>query len=95
MGLGHYWLSDEKLLPGFWNYAALRLERADGPNPAYEGLPLGAALRFGPLLLRRRDPLLPSELQRQERRLSALLTYQRPEHFKRWREVSAALRLFE
>lgn len=89
-----YWLGDERLLAGFWNYAALRLERsgqAGVPDPAYEGLPFEAALHFGPRLLRGREPLLLAELARQEGRLSALLPYARPEIVSEWQRLQAAL----
>ncbi|MEF2277086.1 tRNA (adenine(22)-N(1))-methyltransferase TrmK [Deinococcus sp. YIM 134068] len=47
-----YHLTDERLIPGYWPYPVLRLVRADGPDPAYTGLPEAAALRYGPHLLR-------------------------------------------
>ncbi len=103
-----YHLRDERLLPGFWNYTALRLERASHPipfgdpspashsgpvaDPAYQGLPLAAALRWGPHLLRARHPLLRQELLRQQRRLQGLLVHQRPEVLNEWAQVNAALR---
>lgn len=92
-----YWLSDERLLPGFWNYAALRLERAPDlhPDPAYEGLPLEAALHCGPWLLRRRDTLLLAELQRQQTRLRGLLPHARPQILAEWEKVQAALAYLE
>lgn len=86
-----YWLADEQLLPGFWNYAALRLERAAGPDPIYTHLPLEAALHFGPQLLRRRDPLLRQELQRQQERLRPLLPFARAGVLEEWERVQAAL----
>lgn len=86
-----YWLAEECLLTGFWNYAALRLERAAGPDPAYAGLPLEAALHFGPKLLRRRDPLLRHEVQRQETRLKPLLPFARVDVLDEWERVQAAL----
>lgn len=45
-------LTAEYLASGFWIYAILRLERQIGPDLAYAGLPPGAALRYGPHLLR-------------------------------------------
>lgn len=67
-----YWLTHEELVPGFWRYPLLGLERRPGPDPAYSGLPPVSALAHGPLLLRRRDPLLAEELESQLRRLAPL-----------------------
>lgn len=38
-----YHLRAERLLPGYWAYPVLRLERAEGPDPAYADLPAAAA----------------------------------------------------
>ena len=51
-------LEAEALVDGYWPYPVLVLSRTDGPDPAYAGLPLAAALRFGPRLLREGHPLL-------------------------------------
>lgn len=48
----------ETLQRGHWTYEVLRLERRAGPDPAYAGLPAGAALRYGPQLLRSGGTLL-------------------------------------
>lgn len=72
-------LRDEALAEGFWHYAVLQLTRGRGEDPAYQGLPREAARRFGPHLLRRRDPLLRRELARQLARLEALACHARPE----------------
>ncbi|MDL2343244.1 tRNA (adenine(22)-N(1))-methyltransferase TrmK [Deinococcus sp. MIMF12] len=53
-----YHLTAERLIPGHWPYPVLRLERAGGNDPAYAGLPLAAALRYGPHLLREGSTLL-------------------------------------
>ncbi|WP_102126118.1 tRNA (adenine(22)-N(1))-methyltransferase TrmK [Deinococcus planocerae] len=53
-----YHLTAERLIPGYWPYPVLRLERRDGPDPAYAGLPEDAALRYGPHLLRERPEVL-------------------------------------
>ncbi|GGO36626.1 tRNA (adenine(22)-N(1))-methyltransferase TrmK [Deinococcus humi] len=47
-----YHVCAEHLIVGYWPYPVLRLDRASGPDPAYEGLSLDAALKYGPLLLR-------------------------------------------
>ncbi|QFP75397.1 tRNA (adenine(22)-N(1))-methyltransferase TrmK [Deinococcus sp. AJ005] len=47
-----YHVRAERLIAGYWPYPVLRLERANGADPAYEGVPLDAALKYGPLLLR-------------------------------------------
>ena len=65
-----YHLRAERLLPGHWSYPVLRLERAPGADPAYAGLPEAAALRYGPLLLRERPPLLLERLQADVARLT-------------------------
>lgn len=52
----------ERLAPGFWTYPVLRFERHPGPDPAYDGLPLAAALRYGPLLLRGGGALLRQQV---------------------------------
>nr|WP_221269916.1 tRNA (adenine(22)-N(1))-methyltransferase TrmK [Deinococcus budaensis] len=53
-----YHLRAERLIPGHWPYPVLRLERRPGDDPAYQGLPLAAALRYGPHLLREGATLL-------------------------------------
>lgn len=47
-----YHVRAERLIAGYWPYPVLRLERASGADPVYEGVPLDAALKYGPLLLR-------------------------------------------
>jgi tRNA (adenine22-N1)-methyltransferase len=47
-----YHVRAEYLIVGYWPYPVLRLVRAGGADPAYKGLPLDAALKYGPLLLR-------------------------------------------
>ncbi|MFK7602844.1 tRNA (adenine(22)-N(1))-methyltransferase TrmK [Deinococcus sp. SM5_A1] len=47
-----YHVRAERLIAGYWPYPVLRLERAEGADLAYEGMPLDAALKYGPLLLR-------------------------------------------
>ncbi|MCS7069700.1 MAG: class I SAM-dependent methyltransferase [Meiothermus sp.] len=54
-------LVNEQMVEGFWRYSILTLQR--GPCTAYAGLPLEPALRYGPLLLKARHPLLRAELQ--------------------------------
>lgn len=47
-----YHVRAERLIAGYWPYPVLRLERASGADPAYQGMPPDAALKYGPLLLR-------------------------------------------
>ncbi|GGL78368.1 tRNA (adenine-N(1))-methyltransferase [Deinococcus aerolatus] len=47
-----YHVRAERLIAGYWPYPVLRLERAAGADPAYEDVPVDAALKYGPLLLR-------------------------------------------
>lgn len=86
---GHH-LRDEALVNGFWAYPVLQLEQREGEDPAYQGLPLEAARRFGPHLLLRRDPLLRRELERQLARLEPLAQHARPELLRDLALVRAA-----
>lgn len=70
--VSRYHLTQEALIAGFWRYPILKFEQTLGADPAYLGLPLQAALRFGPHLLRSADPQLQAELSDQKRRLSVL-----------------------
>lgn len=74
-----YHLAGEHLAEGFWRYPVLHLRRGRGEDPAYAGLPLEAALRFGPLLLRAADPALRAHLAEQSARLSPLEVHARPQ----------------
>lgn len=65
-------LIQEAMVEGFWPYTILGLERRAGPDPAYQGLPQAAALRYGPLLLRAAHPLLLQELRAQQGHLERL-----------------------
>ncbi|AWT34123.1 tRNA (adenine-N(1))-methyltransferase [Deinococcus arenae] len=67
-----YHVTAEVLTPGFWRYPVLRLERQSGPDPAYVGLPAGAALRYGPHLLREGSPLLREQVAADVTRLTPL-----------------------
>lgn len=67
-----YHLRAERLIPGYWPYPVLRLERAAGPDPAYDGLPLAAALRYGPHLLRGGSALLRRQVWNDVVRLTPL-----------------------
>ncbi|GGK40312.1 tRNA (adenine-N(1))-methyltransferase [Deinococcus malanensis] len=67
-----YHLMAERLMPGYWAYPVLRLERALGNDPAYVGVPLRAALRYGPHLLREQSPLLRQHIQEDLLRLTPL-----------------------
>ena len=75
-----YHLMDEALVPGFWTYAVLHLEQGGGEacvDAAYQGLERDVALRWGPHLLRRRDPLLREQLGAQEARLRRVAVHGR------------------
>jgi len=79
-------LVNEQMVEGFWRYTVLTLEK--GPSPVYEGLPLALALRYGPILLRQKHPLLRAAL---EERL-AYLCRLRPGHPElAWLERALAL----
>jgi tRNA (adenine22-N1)-methyltransferase len=68
--LGNYHLVAEQMIKGFWNYEILTLEQNSSSDPSYLELPLEAALRFGPLLIKQKHPLLKEELDNQFKRLS-------------------------
>ncbi|GAA5514312.1 tRNA (adenine(22)-N(1))-methyltransferase [Deinococcus carri] len=67
-----YHLTHERLIPGYWPYPVLRLERRNGPDPAYAGLPPDAALRYGPHLLREGPALLRGQVRADLTRLAPL-----------------------
>lgn len=71
-------VQQELLATGYWTYAVLRLERRAGPDPAYSGLPLGAALRYGPHLLREASALLRGQIEKDIERLTPLAAPRRP-----------------
>lgn len=66
-------LVNEQMVEGFWRYSILSLERRSGSDPAYADIPPGVALRFGPLLIRQKHPLLEVELRNQQQYLQGLL----------------------
>ena len=90
-----YHLKAEALIPGFWRYPVLRFEAASGADPAYSGLPLFAALNFGPHLLKSGDIHLQAELTAQQRRLSALAAHGRPGVQGDLQTVRAALEVLD
>jgi tRNA (adenine22-N1)-methyltransferase len=61
-----YHLVAEKMVPGYWNFVILALAKAEGPDPAYVGVPRDLANEFGPLLLRERHPLLCQDVRERE-----------------------------
>lgn len=81
-----YHLRAERLLPGYWAYPVLRLERAEGPDPAYADLPAAAALRYGPLLLRKGPALLRARIEADIERLTPGAAPGR----EAWAELAAA-----
>ncbi|ADV65672.1 tRNA (adenine(22)-N(1))-methyltransferase [Deinococcus maricopensis] len=86
-----YHLRGEALAPGFWTYPVLHLRRAEGPDPAYEGVPGALAERFGPHLLRARDPQLLAVLERQRARLAPLTAHARADVLRHLSDVQSAL----
>ncbi|MFT2721172.1 tRNA (adenine(22)-N(1))-methyltransferase TrmK [Deinococcus sp. A31D244] len=73
-----YHLRAERLASGYWTYPVLRFERAEGPDPAYDGLPREAARRYGPLLLREASALLRQQVHADVTRLTPLAAPGRP-----------------
>lgn len=61
-----YHLVAERMVPGFWSFVILCLVRAEGPDPAYDGVPRQLADEFGPHLLRERHPLLCQDVRERE-----------------------------
>ena len=59
-----FWLENECMVPGFWDYSVLHLRREMGVDPAYSGIPLELGYTFGPHLLGRRDERLMVALER-------------------------------
>lgn len=80
----------ERLVAGYWTYPVLRLRRQAGPDPAYDGLPHAAALRYGPRLLRQNEALLRAQIQADLKRLQAVAVPGRPAHTE-WLAAQAAL----
>lgn len=67
-------LVEEQVVHDRWTYTILTMQR-DGnrcADPAYEQADLEAALLFGPLLIKRRDPELLRQLQEEEERWSQI-----------------------
>jgi tRNA (adenine22-N1)-methyltransferase len=90
-----YHLTAEALAAGFRRYPVLRLELAEGPDPAYAGMPEAAALQYGPHLLRQAHPLLLEEVQAQLARLGGLERHGKPEVLRDLRTVRSALAWLE
>ncbi|PYE52791.1 tRNA (adenine(22)-N(1))-methyltransferase TrmK [Deinococcus yavapaiensis] len=74
-----YHVADEALAEGFWRYPIVSLTRGGGEDPAYDGLPLDLAVKWGPHLLRKRDPALRAVLLSDLRRLEPARRFARPE----------------
>ncbi len=66
-GLG---LLNEQMVEGFWRYTILSF--GVGGRTAYQDLSIEVALRFGPLLLKQKHPLLKAELHNQRQYLKRL-----------------------
>lgn len=66
-------LEQEQIAKGHWPYHVLRYARSDGArDPAYENVDHEAALLFGPLLVRSRDPQLRAQLVDEQRHFRGL-----------------------
>ncbi|MFK7768742.1 MAG: tRNA (adenine(22)-N(1))-methyltransferase TrmK [Mariniblastus sp.] len=55
-------LTHEHVSRGYWPYAIMTFERANLPDPIYDGLDLDAALIFGPYEIRKMDDALVAQL---------------------------------
>lgn len=88
-----YHLAEEVLAPGFWRYGVVSLRRGRGEDPAYRafGRDLDLAVKWGPTLLARRDPLLVEELSAQLARLAPAERFARPEVLRDLHLVRRAL----
>nr|WP_246351500.1 tRNA (adenine(22)-N(1))-methyltransferase TrmK [Deinobacterium chartae] len=88
-------LEDEALLAGYWAYPLLCFVRGEGEDPAYAGHDLELALRFGPQLLSRRDPLLRRTLEAHSGRLERVQVHGNPRTLRELAQVRAALALWD
>jgi tRNA (adenine22-N1)-methyltransferase len=84
-------LTREVMVRGFWWYTVLALEHREGADPAYEGVPVEAALQFGPLLLKEGRAELLTELQAQIQYIQGLGPQQRTALQERQRIIEQAL----
>ena len=67
-----YHLTNEQMVAGFWRYTVLMFSRKPGHDKAYDDVPRDLALRYGPLLLKRKHSLLLEELQHQRHCLAKI-----------------------
>lgn len=81
-----YHVRTEHLIDGYWPYPVLRLERANGADPAYMGVPLDAALKYGPLLLRMGGEVIHRQVRHDIVRLSKVAAPGR----ESWHELETA-----
>ncbi|CAM3559409.1 SAM-dependent methyltransferase [Deinococcus saxicola] len=81
-----YHVRTERLIAGYWPYPVLRLARANGADPAYEGVPLDAALKYGPLLLRAGGEVISRQIEADIVRLSKVAAPGR----ESWHELATA-----
>lgn len=81
----------EALASGFWHYPVLELTRAQDKDPAYQHVPLAAALAYGPHLLRTAPAALTTQLQADVARLEPLAQQGRPA----WQEYQTAREAWE
>ncbi|GGJ37592.1 tRNA (adenine(22)-N(1))-methyltransferase [Deinococcus roseus] len=88
-------VKQETLTVGFWHYPVLHFQRAPGEDPVYQGLNLEVALRFGPWLLRRKDPFLLDYVQKQKKRLQNLANVSNPRVQQDLERVEMALRMLQ
>jgi tRNA (adenine22-N1)-methyltransferase len=70
--LQEFHITHEQLVQGFWCYEILTLRKSSTADPSYEFVPIDIALRFGPLLIKQKHPLLNAHLKRQLDRLKRL-----------------------
>ena len=88
-------VKQESLTLGFWHYPVLHFQRATGKDPAYQALDLQVALRFGPHLLKRKDPLLLNHVLEQEKRLQKLGSTGNPRILQDLSCVKSALEILQ
>ena len=89
-----YHLENEQMVAGFWRYTVLTFSRRPGWDEAYSNMPQALALRYGPLLLKQRHPLLLEELQHQRHCLEEPASSGAAEPRNALATVEQALRLF-
>jgi tRNA (adenine22-N1)-methyltransferase len=85
-------LYSEQMIAGFWPYVVLSFKRSDTPATRYQGLEKDLSIKFGPILLKQKHPLLLVTLSQQAKHFAKRLAKQpHPELWQRYCLVKKAL----